>query len=149
MKRFSSLLVLTTLFLAFTAAGAFAHCEIPCGIYDDQLRVQLMYEHCKTIEKSMTQIEGLSKQDPINYNQLVRWVNNKEMHAAKIQDIVSQYFLHQRIKFDTDKYEEKLAVLHKILVYAMRCKQTVDQENIEKIRGLLKEFEKLYFGHSH
>ena len=37
--------------LAFTSTHyAKAHCQIPCGIYDDQLRIELMEEHAGTIK---------------------------------------------------------------------------------------------------
>ena len=75
---------------------AFAHCEIPCGIYDDEARIASLREHVKTIEKSMAQIKGLSAE--ANKNQLIRWVDNKEAHANEIQHIVTQYFMTQRIK---------------------------------------------------
>lgn len=132
-----------------TAAAAWAHCEIPCGIYDDELRVKQIAEHTGTIEKSMNQIVALGKENPVNYNQLVRWVTNKEAHAGEVQHIVSQYFLTQRIKPDAEKYPEKVAVLHGMLIAAMKCKQTTDPENVKALRALLKEFEVLYFGHSH
>jgi hypothetical protein len=33
-----------------------------------------------------------------NYNQLARWINNnKEMHADKVQEIVTRYLLTRRI----------------------------------------------------
>ena len=122
-----------------------AHCEIPCGIYDDSLRIKLLDEHVSTIEKSMNQILGLSGQTPMNHNQLARWVMNKEDHAKAFQDIVTQYFMTQRIKFDTPKYEQKVTLLHKMLVYAMKCKQTTDLKHIETLRSLIKEFSNLYF----
>jgi nickel superoxide dismutase len=137
----------------FTASGfpvsVLAHCEIPCGIYDDQLRADLIAEHITTIEKSMRQVAALGGEKPTNYNQLVRWINNKEFHAGEIQHIVSQYFMTQRIKPDSDKYVEKLTVLHKLLLAAMKCKQTSDPASVEVLKSLLKEFEVLYFGHSH
>jgi nickel superoxide dismutase len=126
-----------------------AHCEIPCGIYDDELRAKLIHEHSNTIEKSMQKILELSKNDPVNYNQLIRWVTNKESHATEIQQIVSQYFLTQRIKPGTDRYTEKLTLLHKMLQAAMKCKQTVDSAHVQNLRSLLKQFEVLYFGKSH
>ena len=46
------------LVVALAAFNAVAHCEIPCGIYTDEMRVQMIEEHCKTIEKSMSQISG-------------------------------------------------------------------------------------------
>ena len=144
-------LILTMLFalVTFGAATVGAHCEIPCGIYDDQLRTDLIAEHATTIEKSMKKIVELSKQNPVNYNQLVRWVSNKEKHADEIQHIVTQYFMTQRIKPDAKNYSEKLAVLHKMLIYAMKCKQSTDVVHVNTLRSLTKEFEILYFGHSH
>ena len=136
---------------------AFAHCEIPCGIYEDSLRFELIREHVVTIEKSMKMIDELSKDKKPNYNQLVRWVSNKDEHAAKIQDIVSQYFLHQRIKpvNDSDKaayskYTKKLELLHRMSVNAMKCKQEIDLLYPGKIIKDLELFEDLYFDkHEH
>ena len=135
--------------LVFSISTVSAHCEIPCGIYDDQLRTQLIAEHAMTIEKSMKQIMELSKANPADYNQLVRWVTNKENHATEIQHIVSQYFMTQRIKPDQEKYSEKLILLHKMLIAAMKCKQTTDLSHVNALRAYLKEFELLYLGGSH
>ncbi|MEJ2429424.1 MAG: superoxide dismutase [Ni] [Deltaproteobacteria bacterium] len=132
-----------------SASYAAAHCELPCGIYNDQMRIEMIDEDITTIEKAMKQITELGSQKKINYNQLVRWITNKEYHADKIQEVVYQYFMTQRIKPDTDKYEEKLVLLHKMLVAAMKCKQTTDLSHVETLRSLLKSFETLYFGHAH
>ncbi len=138
--------------LVFANFKSYAHCEIPCGIYGDSVRIALIAEHIATIEKSMNQINELSKSDKPDYNQLVRWIYNKEEHAKKIQDIVSQYFLHQRIKMvDPDdaeayaKYQKQLELLHGLLVYSMKSKQGTDLANIEKLRSTLSLFEKSYF----
>lgn len=124
-------------------SNAQSHCEIPCGIYDDEARMDLILEHASTIEKSMMQITELEKAD--NANQLVRWVNNKEEHATELQHIVTQYFMTQRIKLDSPDYDKKLAALHKMLVYSMKCKQTVDLANVEMLRQAADEFRQLYF----
>ena len=149
MKKLILSMLAVLLPLSFFISTVSAHCEIPCGIYDDQLRTQLIAEHATTIEKSMKQIMELGKANPVNYNQLVRWVSNKEDHATEIQQIVSQYFMTQRIKPDQKKYSEKLIVLHKMLVAAMICKQTTDLSQVKALRTHLKEFESLYFGDSH
>lgn len=129
--------------------GVFAHCEIPCGIYDDGARIDMIAEHATTIEKSMKEIRTLQTVKPVNfYNQLIRWVVNKEEHANAVQHIVTQYFMTQRIRFDAKGYEEKLALLHQMLVYAMKCKQTTDITHVEKLRLALEAFRKLYFGPS-
>ena len=151
MKRFALTAFALTLVLA-AAAPAAAHCQIPCGIYDDELRVQLIEEHITTVEKSMKQIVALGKASPVDYNQLVRWVNNKEEHAQKIQDIVTAYFMAQRIKptghdsKEHDAYVSKLTLLHAIQIHAMKAKQSTDLEQIEILRKLIARFRIAYFG---
>ena len=154
LKKMTGILMLAILLVSSTQK-AYSHCEIPCGIYGDSLRIALLYEHIETVEKSMNMINELSKSDPTNYNQIVRWVTNKEEHATKIQDLVSQYFLHQRIKItdpkDEDtyhKYLHQLELMHAMLVYAMKSKQSTELANIVKLRETLGAFEKSYF-HSH
>ena len=153
MKRFALAAFALAFFLA-PAAPAAAHCQIPCGIYDDELRVQLIEEHITTIEKSMNQIVALSKASPVDYNQLVRWVDNKEEHAQKIQDIVTAYFMAQRIKMpadhgdenSTNEYLHKLALLHAIQIHAMKAKQSTDLGQVETLRKLVAKFRVAYFG---
>ena len=127
---------------------AFAHCEIPCGIYDDQARIDMILEHITTIEKSMKQIKSLEKEKSPDFNQLVRWIMNKEHHATEIQTIATQYFMTQRIKLNVKDYHQKLSLLQQMLVYSMKCKQTTDLKNAAKLKDLVKQFHQLYFaGH--
>ena len=65
--------------LTFSGLTSNAHCEIPCGIYADSVRIVLIEEHITTIEKSMMMIKKLEATETIDYNQLVRWVVNKEV----------------------------------------------------------------------
>jgi nickel superoxide dismutase len=158
MKKFNTLFAMLVLMSTFTFTGfqAKAHCEIPCGIYGDSMRIAMIYEDIETIEKSMNMINTLSDQDNPDYNQLVRWVMNKEEHAKKIQDIVSQYFLHQRIKpvmSDDEaahrKYMKQLELLHHIAVFAMKSKQSTDLSVIDTLREKVHAFEHAYFGDDH
>jgi nickel superoxide dismutase len=132
---------------------AYSHCQIPCGIYDDQARFDEIAEHITTIEKSMKQIVELSAEPSKNANQLVRWVMNKEDHADEISHIVTYYFMAQRIKLPAEddakaynEYVKKLTLLHRMIVYSMNAKQTTDLTNVEKLRSLLEEFHTVYFG---
>jgi nickel superoxide dismutase len=110
------------------------------------MRIHLMAEHVTTIEKSMKEIKRLTTEMPANHNQLTRWIMNKEDHANKFQEVVSQYFMTQRIKLDDKDYTEKVTLLHKMLVYAMKCKQTTDLAHVSTLRSLLRDFAELYFG---
>ncbi len=154
----------TGLFVLVILAGAtlfvrpslvFSHCQIPCGIYDDEARFKAIAEHITTIEKSMKRITELSKESPRNFNQIVRWVNNKEHHADELTHIVTYYFLAQRVKptakSETKSYGDyvsKLTALHQLAVYAMKAKQTTDLGTVERLRSSLAAFRMVY-AHSH
>jgi nickel superoxide dismutase len=138
--------------VAATSTSAFAHCEVPCGIYDDEMRCEMIAEHITTIEKAMKEIVSLSKADEVNFNQLVRWIENKEHHATELQHIVTQYFMTQRIKPADEgdakaykDYVDKLTLLHGMVVHAMKAKQTTDLEHVETLRVLLDKFKTAYF----
>ena len=65
---------------------------------------------------------------------------NKERHADEIQEIVTQYFMTQRIKLDMKNYEKQLKLLHQMLIYSMKCKQTTDLTNVTKLKDLVNDF---------
>lgn len=126
------------------------HCQVPCGIYGDKLRIDMLMEDCATIEKGMGQIAALEATGGLDKNQLVRWIMTKDEHAQMIQDQVASYWLAQRIKLPEldaakTKYHGQLEMLHGITVSAMKCKQTVDPANVAKIRALIEAFSKTYF----
>ena len=124
----------------------FSHCQIPCGIYSDAMQIMQIKEDLSTIEKAMNEINYLStKSDPQSLNQVNRWVAAKEYHAQNIQDIVSKYFLTQRIKKSSENYIKKITFLHELLISAMKCKQTLDKKNVSNSLSLLDSFSELYF----
>jgi len=137
-------LALTTLLLALATTFAHAHCQIPCGIYGDEARFDTMLEHTHTITKSMTEIKKLSG-DSASANQLARWVQNKEAHAQMIQDIVAEYFLAQRVKDSQADYTERLKLSHKIIVLAMKTKQSTDLAYANGLADAIKAFQAVYF----
>ncbi len=152
MKNYSKHILLSILITLLLTGSLFSHCEIPCGIYNDEIRINLLQEHITTIEKSMNKITAISSEKKIDNNQLIRWVTNKEDHAKKFQDIVYQYFMTQRIPLVDQKdekkysqYTQKLILLHEMLVYAMKAKQSVNLDHINKLRKLVEEFRKVYF----
>ena len=146
MKFLNYLLVI--IFILSTQLSA--HCQIPCGVYDDTMRIKMIEEHTLTILKSMNYIDA-NQGDLLNQNQVTRWIISKEQHAQEIQDIVSEYFLTQRIKLKDDSKENKdlyhaqLTALHNIMLDAMKCKQTTDTKNTTSLLENLNRFVNLYF----
>ncbi len=147
--RLITAIVLTTAL----ASVAGAHCQIPCGIYDDMMRIRMMEEHVTTIEKSVRLIGELADAtEPGDVNQLVRWINNKDQHADYLGEIVTEYFLRQRISAPSgddaearETYLKQLEVLHQLLRVSMKAKQTVDPKIGEELRALIDQLSTLYF----
>jgi nickel superoxide dismutase len=154
MKSFKKVLLL----IGFTLLGyslvlpgqAHAHCQIPCGIYDDYARIQAMFEDAATVEKSAKLIAELAgKSDAQSQNQLVRWVMNKENHAQKIISTISNYFLTQRVKPSQKDYLDRLRKHHAVIIAAMKSKQNADVEYAETLKKSIEDLASYYPEHKH
>ncbi len=146
-----------TFLCAFAVTGfllvpqaSYAHCQIPCGIYDDYTRVKTLLEDAATVEKSAREIDELAgKKDAQSLNQLVRWINNKELHAQKVITTISDYFLTQRIKPDMKDYEDRLKKHHAVIVAAMKAKQNADVKFALALKESIEALAPYYPEHKH
>ena len=142
MKTLLPLAIITSL---ISSNWLFAHCQVPCGVYGDSARFTQMLEDQTTIAKAIAQIVGLAgKKDAQSANQLSRWVSTKEDHANKIQKIIAEYFLTQRIKSSSEKYEALLKGAHSVMVAAMKCKQGTDSKSADALKSLIENFQTVY-----
>lgn len=148
LKNLSALFCTLTLLLASNIASA--HCQIPCGIYDDYARVVAMLEDATTVEKSANLIADLAgKTDAQAQNQMVRWVMNKETHAQKIIATMGDYFLTQRVKTSQEDYEARLVKHHAVILAAMKAKQNADVKFAQELKNAIKELVAYYPEHHH
>jgi len=157
MTRKTPLAVVILLAVVLLPHIVFAHCQVPCGIYDDAARIDRMYEDAATIEKAMVQMNDLAgKSDVQSANQLTRWIITKENHASNIITTVSEYFLTQKVKPMAADDEGHAAFLlkledhHRVLNAAMKAKQKSDPEVVGALRTALDLMGKHYdLKHSH
>ena len=149
MVKIVKLLVISVMFSLTTKV--YGHCQVPCGIYNDAVRIVQIEEDISTVRKAMNRINDLAGQsDAQSLNQISRWVRTKEDHAQKVQETVLNYFLAQRVKTkekgnkDRQKYVDQTLTLHQLIVSMMKCKQTVEQRNASSAYELLDKFTNLY-----
>ena len=128
-----------------------AHCQVPCGIYNDHGRIDAMLEDVTTITKAIAQINELSQQhNALSFNQAARWVSTKEQHASHIITTIAEYFLTQKVKAvpasdaGYQEYLQSLALHHRVMRTAMKTKQTVDADSAAALRAAVEELGKLY-----
>ena len=117
-----------------------------------------MLEDASTVEKATNQIITLSNDidskqtsTPIaqNYNQLARWVNNKEIHAEKIISTIANYFLTQRIKPTQKDYLERLGKHHAVILAAMKAKQNASITESNALKVAIQNLAIYYPKHEH
>ena len=127
-----------------------AHCQVPCGIYDDSGRINKLKEDATTIHKAMKSVVGMKasyEEDPQSLNQSVRWINTKEQHASQIITTVSEYFLTQKLKDvgeKDDKYNDYLIALalhHRVMRLAMKAKQSMDPKVADELKHAIEHLE--------
>ncbi len=151
---------MSILMLIWSASGqnVYAHCQIPCGIYDDHARYLGMLEDSKTVEKATSQIIVLSdnvgsKQtsQPMahEYNQLVRWIASKESHAEKVIATVTNYFLTQRVKPNQENYLGRLEKHHAVILAAMKVKQSASTAASRSLTVAIQDLASYYPKHEH
>ncbi len=144
-KNMNRLILTATIFFTAYAPHLAAHCQVPCGVYGDSARFTQMLEDQSTIAKAIGQISELAgKQDAQSANQLSRWVATKEDHASKIHKIIAEYFLTQRIKSSSEKYDALLKGAHAVMVAAMKCKQGVDAKSADTLKSAIESFQSVY-----
>ena len=148
---------LSVAFLCAFTSLATAHCQVPCGIYGDQLRFEQMLEDEHTIAKAQAQINEMTDGEITaqKVNQMARWVAAKEDHATKIQNTIAAYFMAQRIKADNKDYVKQLTAAHAVMVAAMKCKQSADPATAKVLEKKIFDLYRAYegkepdFGHEH
>lgn len=129
-----------------------AHCQVPCGIYNDHARVVSMLEDAATVEKAVLLLESLAgKTDAQSLNQSIRWVQNKEIHAQRIIETISNYFLTQRVKPAQDDYAARLRNHHAAIIAAMKAKQNASSDTAQVLRESIQALQAYYpaLEHSH
>ncbi len=119
----------------------YAHCDVPCGIYETDTMTHAAATCVKMVEK----IEALGEIDAIEKrNSLIRMVNTKEEHAQKCKEQVyilwSDYFKPEHL--------EKFPDLHdKLWQAAKQCgkvKQTVSAEECQKLVDMIHDVAHLF-----
>ena len=153
MRRHLNKIISTITIIAYLVIfpqTTYAHCQIPCGIYDDHARVKSMLEDVATIDKAVKLIGELSgKSDPQSQQQLVRWVTNKEQHAQNIIATISDYFLTQRVKASQKDYRDRLVKHHTVIVNAMKAKQNADADSVDNLKKSVNALFDYYPKHEH
>lgn len=116
----------------------FAHCDVPCGIYDPK-PAQIA---AATVLKMVEKIETLPKENPsvVDRNNFVRMVWTKEEHARKCKEelliLWTDYFKPEHL----DKFPNLHETFWKAAKLCSKNKQSVD---IQAAKDLVKAVDEI------
>lgn len=87
----------------------YAHCDVPCGIYETDTMTHAA-DTCKRMIEKMPVLEGLDKIDSNTLNTATRCITTKEKHAQKCKDqlylLWSDYFKPEHLEKFPDLHDK-------------------------------------------
>lgn len=103
-----------------------AHCQMPCGIYHDEMVFDQVDQYVETMVKGISVLQDDKYQNVQDHNVSTRWIMLKEKASDEIADLITVYFLQQKIKPDEKDTTKRVLSAHKLLFYLVQIKQMVD-----------------------
>lgn len=129
--------ILQALIKLLPSKSVYAHCDIPCGIYDpypSQIAAHTVLRMTRLIEEH--------KDDP---NSVVRLIHTKEEHASiikhEIATLWSDYFKEENLTDVPDLHEK----VWKILKLASKAKQKVSEQVAMDLLTAVQEFAEIFW----
>lgn len=121
----------------------YAHCDIPCGIYE----TDSMHHAAETCLRMVEKIEELGELDDDNTEQManfVRMVSNKEKYAQKVKNeltlLWTDYFKPEHLT----KFPNLHELIWSTAKQASKVKQTVSREECQSLIDKVNEVSELF-----
>ena len=141
--------ILTTLDRIFPAQEIFAHCDIPCGIYDPH-NSQVAAHTVLRMVKMINELKASSEEPDFDerkriISQVSRLTKVKEDHAEivkhEIRIIWGDHFKAEHLEKHTDLH----SLVFEIMKLASKAKQEVSEEAANQLIGKVQEFSEIFW----
>lgn len=132
--------------LTFLNGNLSAHCQMPCGIYHDQMVYDKIDEFYETMFKAISSLNDNTLSSNFDKNQFIRWVITKEQSCDEIALLITKYFLQQKIKPDDNDSDttDLLKSMHKLLFMLVQIKQNADLKFVKEFGQEWDHFKDLF-----
>lgn len=130
--------------LIFHMGSLAAHCQMPCGIYHDEMVFNQIDQYIETMYKGLTEIKNSKFSTPLERNNFIRWVMLKETASDEMANLITQYFLQQKIKPGEPDTAKRLVSAHKMLFELTAIKQNVDLAMIDNFADEWEKFKQMF-----
>lgn len=121
-----------------------SHCQLPCGIYHDDMVFDQIDQYIETMYKGITVINDSKFTTPRERNETIRWVVLKEEESNEMARLITKYFLQQKIELNDPNLEEKLKSAHKLLFLLVAIKQNTDRKIVIEFAEVWEKFKHMF-----
>jgi nickel superoxide dismutase len=128
---------------------AYAHCDIPCGIYDPHT-AQVAAHTVIRMTGMLNDLEASSDNAPFEerkkiIHQVARLTKVKEEHAEllkhEVRVIWGDYFKPEHLKDYPDLHEKVFSIMK----LASKARQSIDMESAQKLLTAVQEFAEIFW----
>ncbi len=126
---------------------AYAHCDIPCGIYDPypaQIAAHTVIRMTQIIEEAHAESESPEDQKKLMHA-IARYTHVKEEHAELVKKetrvIWGDYFKPEHLK----EYPKLNDLVFSIMKHASKARQEVNMEEAQELLKLVQEFAEIFW----
>jgi nickel superoxide dismutase len=121
-----------------------AHCQMPCGIYHDNMVYDQIDQYIETMYKGVTVLNDNKFNNPHDRNEFVRWVMLKENSSNDTAELIMTYFLQQKMKPGEDGNAQRLESAHKLLFLLVQIKQNDDRNMVNEFADEWDKFKLMF-----
>lgn len=139
---FKNILISGMLFAAPVALNA--HCQMPCGIYHDNMVYDQIDQFVETVFKGISVLNDSKFSTPKERNEYIRWVGEKESSCSNVAELILTYFLQQKIKPGEKDTVKKLTSAHNLLFLLVAIKQNTDLNTVKEFNGEWEKFKLMF-----
>lgn len=139
---FKSALISGMFFIAPFALNA--HCQMPCGIYHDNMVYDQIDQFVETVYKGVSVLNESKFSTPKERNEYIRWVGEKEHGCNDVAELILTYFLQQKIKPGEADTVKRLTSAHNLLFLLVAIKQNTDLDTVKQFNGEWEKFKLMF-----
>ncbi len=121
-----------------------AHCQMPCGIYHDDMVYDQLDQFVETVYKGISVMNESHFTTPKERNEFCRWVTEKENSCNEAANLITVYFLQQKIKPDEEDTVKRLKSAHKLLFLLVGIKQNSDLDFVKQFNEEWEKFKLMF-----
>lgn len=121
-----------------------AHCQLPCGIYHDDMVFDQIDQYAETMYKGISILNESKIRTAHDHNEVIRWVLEKEKESNEIANLITVFFLQQKIKPGEPSTAKRLESAHKLLFLLVAIKQNTDLRFVKEFTEEWEKFKNMF-----